>query len=94
VRIAGIAGERLKVIEGPPVLHDDRQPHLVTQQTLLRVGHQVVEHVLHAATTAEVRDAPERVELIEPRPDQEHHEISIDLSRHPAASYVRHDSSP
>jgi hypothetical protein len=94
VRVTGIAGERLKMIEGPPVLHDDRQPHLVTEQALLRVGHQVVKHVLHAATTAKVHDAPERMELIEPGPDEEHHEVAIDLSRHPAASYVRHVSSP
>ena len=35
---------------------------------LLRVGDQIVEHVLHATPAAEVAEAPQEVAKVEPRP--------------------------
>ena len=57
VRVAGVVGERLEMVERAPVLHDGRNPHVVAEQALIRPFHQVVEHVLHAAPAAEVQEA-------------------------------------
>src|ERR1039457_4524995 len=93
MRICRVLGERLQMLEGPPVLHDHGQTHLVPEQALLRVRDQVVKHVLHAATAPEVDHAAKQTELGWACPDEEHDEVPVDLNRHSASSYLRHRPS-
>jgi hypothetical protein len=95
VRILLIAGKSLQLLEGPPVLHDRRDAHLVGEQSLLRVVDQIVEHVLHPSPASEVQEAAREPELVvEPRADQENDEIAVDLGRHPPASHLTHEHHP
>jgi hypothetical protein len=50
--------------------------------------------MLHAAAAAEIQEAPEQMELVEARPDQENDEVPVDLSSHPPSRYLRHRPSP
>src|SRR5439155_22228332 len=94
VRIFLVLGERFEMIERPPVLHDGLETHLVTQQALLRMLQQVVEHVVHASATTEIADSADEGEEVEARADQEDDEAPFNLCCPAASIDLSHFSLP
>ena len=79
VRIAVVLCERFEMFERSPVLDHRESRRLVAEQALLGVFREVLEHVSHAAATAEIGERAERLPLrVEPGADQEHDEVAID----------------
>src|SRR3954452_11754832 len=91
VRIVLVLGERLQLLERPPVLDDRRDTHLVGEQPLVRARDEVVEHVLHPAATTQVDESASELQLVvEPGADQKDDEVALNLGNHPPASHIAH----
>jgi hypothetical protein len=91
MRVVLVPGERLQMVERTPVLDDRGEPHLIGEEALLGAGDQVVEHVLHPAPPAEVEEAAGELQLaVEPGPDEEDDEVTLDLGGHPPAGHFGH----
>jgi len=95
VGIVPVLGESLQLLERSPVLHDRRNAHLVREQTLLWMGDQLIEHVLHPASAAQIQQPAGELQLVvEPRADEKDNEIAVDLGRHPPTSYFADEHHP
>jgi hypothetical protein len=100
VGIILVFSEGFEMVERPPVLHDRWQSHLIRQQTLLGVLHEVREHLAHALARAETTEFAEItnradwMKEVDSGTDQEDDEVPVNLCSPTALFDLGHPTPP